>query len=734
MTRKTTTITSIILSLLFAVSALGFAGSAEAKNFNLPIADTSAAPIPANSGSPPPDATVPRTATTADPDAAPAANPPTVAATKPPAQLGADPESSEDLNAEPQATFGTRALGFLIDAVEQMHAQTEEVLADFTVGTEFFSWIERQSDNPHARVFWGVIAADLISVVGISFLGAVFLELILFPARRTLRRRKPAHVGKKLATGLALLGMRLTPVILFVALSLTLLDREQQPHIVRFVVLSIVYALAVNRLVIIGSRFLFAPRTVALRLMPTTGGQATYIHRWVCAYSVMIAFGYFLVDVMQAVHMPTAVIDLFGNILGLLLVVMTIVVIAQKRTFISARLRGSLPLAHRDLSLWQGLRLWFARRWHLLAIAYLVIGYLITAIGVKNGFALMLRGTILTLLILFSMRLLFHAVNRWGATDAADGFHHAFLRFLFRVVIWVAALLGAAAGWGADILDVFSTPLGQRFMGAGFSIGATIVVVTLVFEIFSAIADRHLTRRDSAGEELRASARARTLLPMIRNTAFIVFTLIVGLVVLSEFGVNIAPLLAGAGVLGVAVGFGSQSLMKDFITGMFIVLENAVAVGDLVKIGDYLGVVEALTIRTIRIRDETGALHIIPFSEVSKISNMTRDTSYALVDIGVSYDSDLETVIKTIEAVGKDLQKDPEWGRLLMEPVEVLGVENLGDFSITVRSRIRTRLGVQREVRRIFLLRLKQRFDKDGITIPFPTVNYIQQKPKQSLN
>src|SRR5262249_2208059 len=152
--------------------------------------------------------------------------------------------------------------------------------------------------------------------------------------------------------------------------------------------------------------------------------------------------------------------------------------------------------------------------------------------------------------------------------------------------------------------------------------------------------------------------RVRTLLPMLRNAAFIIFSIIAAMVILSEGGVNIGPLLAGAGVIGVAVGFGSQTLVKGFLTGPFLVIENTIAIGDVVKIADHSGTVEAMTIRTLRLRDGDGAVHILPFSEVSKIINMTKDFAYALITVGVSYSSDLRRVMEVIKAVGEELRQD----------------------------------------------------------------------------
>jgi small conductance mechanosensitive channel len=303
--------------------------------------------------------------------------------------------------------------------------------------------------------------------------------------------------------------------------------------------------------------------------------------------------------------------------------------------------------------------------------------------------------------------------------------HRQILSFLLGPVIWGATIVAIAAVWGFHVRDLIATPFGQKTTAALVSIGLTLFVLTVLYEMLTTSIDRHLMRRDKTGKQLVASARARTLLPMVRNSVFILFCGVACLICLSAIGINIGPLLAGAGVVGVAIGFGSQSLVKDFLTGLFIVVENTIAVGDVVKIGQFGGVVEALSIRTIRLRDTDGSLHILPFSEVSMITNMTRGFAFAVVDVGVSYGSDLEHVMTILREIGAQLQEDPIFKRVILEPIEVMGVENLGDSSITIRARIRTRPGKQWDVRRLLLLRIKQRFDVENIEIPFPTVTQI---------
>lgn len=642
---------------------------------------------------------------------------------------GESSDTVEPAEVEPQETFGTKALNMLITESEMLGSQGTHIFDNIAALPQLTAWLNFQSTDPKARDRWAQTGNNVLYVIGLSFVAAFGLDFLLLPFRNRLRRDIPNKFSRKIGILLIFIFLRLIPVIAFLGLSLFFLDQQEPQKFARFIVLNIVYALAISRVVLIMFNGFLAPRTGSLRLIHASDYQAKYASLWLTAYSLIIVYGYFLIDVARAIRVPPSAIASFTTLLGLVLVVMTLVVIVQKRAFVSTLLRGNLSAAQDDLSLFQSLRLWLARHWHILAIAYIIIGYLITVLGVENGFLVMLRGTILTLGIFALMRALFHLTDRWGkgTNGASNTVHHTILRTLLRLVIWIFAAIAAAAAWGANIPAFFNTPLGQRLLGSAFSIGITVVIVALIYEVCNSTIERHLNRRDAEGKALQASARVRTLLPMIRNTIFIGFSLVVGLVVMSEAGFNVAPLLAGAGIFGVALGFGSQTLVKDFLTGLFIVVENTIAIGDVVKLGVHSGTVEAMSMRTLRLRDVDGSLHIVPFSEVSNIINMTKDFSYALIDIGVAYNSDLEHVMNIMRAVGNDLQQDAIFKRVILEPIEVMGVEKLGDSSITLRARIRTRPGKQWDVRRQMLLKIKQRFDAEGIEIPYPTVTNIQK-------
>jgi small-conductance mechanosensitive channel len=638
---------------------------------------------------------------------------------------------SDENNAEPAPTFGTRALNLFITAAELLRAQGKAFVTNVAALPQLSLWFDRQINDPNLQNRWKIIGSDFLYRVGPSFLIALLLELSLIPIRSRLRKRRHENPRARIAALLTLFLLRALPIMVFIGVSTTLLDQNETQKLPRFIILNVVYALALSRIVVGLIKGIFMPHDATLRLVPLSDGQARYFYRWLGTFSLIIIYGYFLGDVARAVHVPDAVIATFANIFGLILVLMTIIVIVQKRAAAAVLLRGGLSAAKQDLSWKDSLRLWLARYWHVLAIAYLFIGYAVAALGISNGFALILRGTILTLLILIIMRWVFERINRWGARDTTPGaaMHHMVLRCLMKIVIGMLAILGIVAAWGVDIPALFATPFGLRLLGAIFSISVTVIVLAVAYEGFSSLIDRHLSRREEDSDALKASARVLTLLPMIRNTVFIALSIIVALVVLSELGLNIGPLLAGAGIVGVAVGFGSQTLVKDFLTGLFIVIENTIAIGDVVKIGDHSGVVEAISVRTLRLRDQDGAVHILPFSEVTKVINMTRDFAFAVISVKVAYDTDLDRAMAIIRSVGEELQKDPVFKRVILEPIEILGVDSLGDYSITLLARLRTRPGKQWDVKRMFLLKLKQRFDKEGIEIPLPMVVNVQKPP-----
>ena len=216
-----------------------------------------------------------------------------------------------------------------------------------------------------------------------------------------------------------------------------------------------------------------------------------------------------------------------------------------------------------------------------------------------------------------------------------------------------------------------------------------------------------------------AEKRGRTISQLLRSVARVVFVLLALLLTLDVF-IDIGPLLAGAGILGLAFSFGAQSLVKDIIAGFFYLLEGQFAVGDIIEVSGKAGVVERMTLRMVVLRDLKGIVHMIPNGEITTVSNMTRTWSRAVVDVGVAYETDLDRAISVFRDEAETMAADPAWSGRFDGPPEVLGIEGLDDSAITVRTLLRTRPGQQWSVQREFHRRIKGRLDKEGIEIPFP--------------
>jgi len=234
--------------------------------------------------------------------------------------------------------------------------------------------------------------------------------------------------------------------------------------------------------------------------------------------------------------------------------------------------------------------------------------------------------------------------------------------------------------------------------------------------------EQHLVRRGQETGDVPSEAekRAETLVRLLRQAVLIMIWVMAGLVILREFGVEIGPILASAGIAGVAVGFGAQHLVRDIIAGFFMILENQVRVGDVAMVNGTGGLVEQINFRTIVLRDLAGIVHIFPNGTVNTMANLTREWSAYVFDIGVAYKEDVDQVIALMKEVGTDLRADAKFGPLMVADIEVFGVDNFADSAVVIKGRLRTRPIKQWDVGREYRRRLKHAFDREGIEIPFP--------------
>lgn len=488
------------------------------------------------------------------------------------------------------------------------------------------------------------------------------------------------------------------------------------------------------------TRTVVVPDVNARRVVPFSDETAQYVMIWVNRLGVVAFGGYLLVETAGLIGLPANSREVLLTILRILFAALLIVLVLQNRSNISDWLRtmarrGGDGQTSRRTRIGRMLLRRLADVWHVLGVLYILAFLLVWTAEIAGGFTFMARATLLSLVFIGAATLASAGIRRgleriFAVSDDArrrfPGLERRVNRYVPMIGVtanWLIGLVAALAvlqAWGLDTIVWLTNGAGRQVTSAVITIGLVLLFALLVWETVSAWIERYLNSDDDSGTQVERSARAKTLLPLARNVIMVSLILVVSLIVLAEIGVNIAPLLAGAGVVGLAVGFGSQKLVQDVITGVFILVEDTVSVGDVAVIGGHSGVVEAMTIRSLRLRDAAGNVHTIPFSAVETITNMTKEYSYAVFEVGVGYREDTDEVTEVLREVGRDLQADPEFGVEIIEELEVLGVDQFADSAVIIKARMKTRPIKQWMVGREFNRRMKKAFDARNIEIPFP--------------
>jgi small-conductance mechanosensitive channel len=296
------------------------------------------------------------------------------------------------------------------------------------------------------------------------------------------------------------------------------------------------------------------------------------------------------------------------------------------------------------------------------------------------------------------------------------------------LIIGAAALLSHV--WSIDLIELSARDtLPTRLLRGILSAIVVVLLADFAWHLIRAAIDRKLARTqeityaDPDSEQARRQSRLRTLLPILRNLLFIILILMAGLMALSSMGIEIGPLIAGAGVVGVAIGFGSQTLVKDIISGMFFLLDDAFRIGEYIQSGSYKGTVESFSLRSVKLRHHRGPLYTVPFGSLGAVENMSRDWVIDKLTVSVTYDTDLAAVKKIIKRIGAELAADPEFAPLIIETLKMQGVEQFSDFAVEIRMKMMTKPGEQFVIRRRAYAMIKTAFEEDGIKFALPTVH-----------
>ena len=496
-----------------------------------------------------------------------------------------------------------------------------------------------------------------------------------------------------------------------------------------------IYAYVITRVVMAVVRLLLAPRDASLRIIQLDDAAARQIHHWTRRLVALATFGV-----------------AFGNSLGILgsgteaqLVVIkaTSLLVHLSLIYLVFRFRQPVALWIAGAPEREGvlavLRQWLAGVWPLLAAALILGVWVVWAMGIEDGFTRLLEFIGISAAILVVGRLA--AVLVLGVLGRLAGIsedeseplpagsdlrsrlvaqYYPWLRWLVSLVITAVTLVALLETWGVNALQWFAPgTIGSMLASALATIAVAVALSLVVWQASNSALEKRVARWRNEGDLLRA-ARLNTLLPMLRAALFISIALIIGLTTLSQIGISTGPLIAGASIIGVALGFGSQKLVQDFINGIFLLMENAMQVGDSVTVGGVSGTVENLSVRTVRLRASDGSLHIIPFSSVTTVCNSHRGIGNAAVRISVSYDTDIDLAIRELKAIGAELRDDPVFGPRILADMEIWGVDAVDGSMITLAGQMRcidkARSGMQREINR----RIVERFRRLGITIADP--------------
>ncbi|HET6522310.1 MAG TPA: mechanosensitive ion channel family protein [Geminicoccaceae bacterium] len=609
-----------------------------------------------------------------------------------------------------------------------------------------FVWLEREFRNPFSRDFYLGVLRSLGIAFGLGALAGVLAHAV--PRRHRARLAVPADAD--LLRRLALLGGRLAlemvPPLVFVLTSLLALRMVGVSGLIQLIASQLVVALALGRTLAAIRRALFHPLAGEGRALPVTDLVAREANRWSAMIGSTAIYGYFGLRVAALLGLPW---DVHGLLLHLLFLIVAAMLVA-----LTWRLREPVRVALAERALAAGSRpvdqlvpwLALANNWHLVATAWIVLHYVVWALHVPGGFVYLLRATLLTFAVLLGARLLIVLIGHRmvpasepaaevetedgepvGGGAGAPGPAAApklsrpqtLAAGLARGAVWLLAVIALLEVWRVGVLDWLQGAEGRAALVILLRVALVLLAAFAIWSLLSRWIGGYIAAVDPEGN-LVHSRRTRTLANIARNLILVVLLLFGALFVLSELGVNTGPLLAGAGIVGIAVGFGSQRLVQDIITGLFILIGDTIRVGDVVNLGGKSGAVEGMTMRSVTLRSYNGDVHTIPYSTIDTVTNMTRDFSYWVITIGVAYREDVDQVMQVLREIDTQLRREWPYRRLILEPLEIAGVDAFAASAVNIVARVKTRPGEQWKIGRELNRRIKKRFDELGIEIPFP--------------
>ena len=649
---------------------------------------------------------------------------------------GTAPTTARLLAPEPEPTFARQLAEYSRGVAEQGAIMLRRV-TDLAGG---FVRLADEAARADRDVLWSgaFTILLLILVVGGSF---ALLRLLASPLLEAL--------GRRAAGRSRLVRLALQPVVLLIEMGTVLL--AWGGGYLFALSYGVTGAIAVHQTLLLNAflavegvkaviRTVFRPRLRALRLLPLGDAGARAWYFWLSRANSLIGYTFMLLAPLLNANASWAAARSLRFLVMLLVLGMGILALLRHRRagrhWIEAQRhrRGIRVLG----------RVWvaFGHIWHLLATIYLVALFLAWVANPREALGFMLLATLETLVVIAVGALILHGLRHLvsggitlpeSVTDRLPLLQrrlNALIPAILRVaavIVLVLIVLALLQVWALfDLLGWLATANGQRFAGAVISAGLIVLAGMAGHLALSSWVEYRLNPNYGTVP----TPRERTLLSLFRNAATLTLLVLVTMLALSQIGVNIGPLLAGAGVVGLAIGFGAQKLVQDIITGAFIQIENAMNVADTVTAGGVTGTVEKLTIRSLTLRDGNGTLHVIPFSSVSTVANMSRDFSFYATEVGVAYRESIPEVKAAMQDAFEQLQKT-EHGPFIIGSLDMQGIVRFADSAVVLGARIKTEAGKQWGAGRAYAEILKEVFDARGIEMPFPHVTLYMGEDKQ---
>jgi small conductance mechanosensitive channel len=589
-------------------------------------------------------------------------------------------------------------------------------------------WFSFQLENEFRRELWRSVLSGVAQALGAGALAA-------FLVARLVRRYRPTGPLDPRSRVRAA-ALDLVPATAFALASGLVLDLGGFLPATARVAWLIVAAILADRVLTVTVRHVAEARGLSLVGAPLPADSPAAAIRAAQRIGRLVIFGNTTLLVAGRLGLPPDLYDAGASLLAIVVAAALTAAILVRRELLERLMRQLARWIETDYLrrlLLLDLLIGSSHLW-LVALVWLNAALLVLGIGWGP-----IRATLATLAVLLLAHLLLTWLDRpagpprpVGEGEEAGEPTAAGEAPLGTRLLGAAVKIGAVVllleAWGVGLLAWLASPDGHAALSKGLRIALILAVCLGLWRLSSWWIGGYIAARDAQGN-VRYGNRARTAAAIAKSGIVVLLILIATTSVLGELGIQATPLLAGAGVIGLAVGFGSQKLVQDIINGLFILLGDTIRVGDVVDLGGRSGVVEAISMRTVTLRSYNGDVHTIPFGTIDSITNMTRDFSYWVLDVAVAYKENVDSVTDVLHEIDARMRREWPWRRLILEPLEVAGLDRMADSAIVVRGRVKVRPGEQWRVGRELNRRIKRRFDELGIEFPFPqrTVHLVTE-------